>query len=87
MNDKELNLNTVKGRVRWVYDSHLDSVQFDNVLIAIYENYFGETKYQEGSIKRAGRYWRQDSEKYVRSTIKLDQDESWKETFKGVFKK
>ena len=53
-------VSTVKHRVEWVYISVPSAVEFDCVLLAVYENYFGKLSHQEvSSVKRSGRFWRQ----------------------------
>lgn len=88
MKDKIIQLETIKERVKWIYDTYKEAIELDKMLIIIYENYFGSTKYNEDSIKRAGRYWRSKlPDIYQRSDVGKAESNEWQETFKGVFRK
>tara|TARA_R100001530_G_scaffold134316_2_gene108963 strand:- start:71 stop:322 length:252 start_codon:yes stop_codon:yes gene_type:complete len=76
---------TVKDRVEWVYKNYSDAVEADLVLLAIFENYFGTLSHQDiSSVKRAGRYWRQQT-RFSRSQNKIRHDLRIKNEFIEVF--
>ncbi len=59
---------TIKDNVFWVYNNYPDAVNFDSILLAIYENYYGKLTHNAvSSVKRAGRYWRSRSFKRLES--------------------
>lgn len=84
--DKWLDeLQSVMERVRWIYSNYQDAINRDEVLIAIYGNYFGNTKYREDTIKRMGRYWRASSPgRFIRPDEKKVEDEAYQDVIKGV---
>jgi hypothetical protein len=77
-------METIKQKVYEVYNNYQDAVNFDVVLLAIYENYFGKLTHNAiSSVKRAGRYWR--SRNFKRSLEVLERDKKTQNEVFGAF--
>lgn len=78
-------LQGFKNRVFWVYVNYQDAVEFNVVLNAVYQNYFGKVA-STSTIERAGRYWRSNRpDLFQRTKAKEDQDLMTMREVKEVF--
>jgi len=67
-------INEISERVHWIYCNYQDAVEFNSVLNAIYQNYWGKVM-STSTIERAGRFWRQTMpQKFIRSGNKTLKD-------------
>lgn len=77
-------LLTIKDRVEWVYNTYPDTIETDLCLLAIYENHFGKLTHQDvSSVKRAGRYWRQQT-RFARTQDKIRHDLRTTQEIRGL---
>ena len=77
-------LKTVKDRVQWIYSNYKDAINYDHILLIIYEHYFSKTKFSEATIKRAGRFWR-NTKIYKRDERVLKRNREQIKEFKKEF--
>tara|TARA_R100000750_G_C2328391_1_gene89151 strand:- start:605 stop:850 length:246 start_codon:yes stop_codon:yes gene_type:complete len=79
-----MKLDTIKEQVKWVYEIHEKAKECDKILLEKWEHAFGDTRYKEGTIKRAGRSIR-NQEGHIRDPVKLQSDNEFKQEIINTF--